>query len=184
LPIHFKSPPTRGAVLSPLLSKSRTRRRISALRALILHFVIFIAVIFFNTVIPSRACAAQASKNSLSFDEMYSSASSLGLVLSEKLKSLDGENVVMEGFMAPPLKPTLRFFVLTSVPMAICPFCSTDANWPNNIVLVFLDKEALALPFDRPIRVEGTLELGSKTDEETGFVSLVRIFATRVEAAM
>jgi hypothetical protein len=115
---------------------------------------------------------------------MYSSASSLGLVLSEKLKSLDGEKVVMEGFMAPPLKPTLRFFVLTSAPMAICPFCSTDANWPNNIVLVFLDKEAIALPFDRPIRVEGTLELGSKTDEETGFVSLVRIFATRVETAM
>lgn len=86
--------------------------------------------------------------------------------------------------MAPPLKPTLRFFVLTSVPMAICPFCSTDANWPNNIVLVYLEKKAYALPFDRPIRVEGVLELGAKTDEETGFVSLVRIYATGIEAVM
>jgi hypothetical protein len=138
-------------------------------------------LIFAFAVQPREAGAAQDPKMFLGFDEMYSSVSSLGLVLSEKLKSLDGKKVVMEGFMAPPLKPTLRFFVLTSVPMSICPFCSTDANWPNNIVLVFLGKEVTALPFDRPIRVEGILELGTKTDEETGFVSLVRVYATTIE---
>jgi hypothetical protein len=157
----------------PLLSKLKTARLIGALAA---------SAMLAIAVLPARA--VEPGGNFLKFGEMYSSASSLGLALSEKLLSLNGKSVVMEGFMAPPLKPTLRFFVLTSVPMAICPFCSTDADWPNDIVLVFLRKEAAALPFDRPIRVEGTLELGTKTDEETGFVSLVRIYATRVEAVM
>jgi hypothetical protein len=85
--------------------------------------------------------------------------------------------------MAPPLKPTLNFFVLTKVPMAICPFCSTDADWPDDIVLIKLSKAVTALPFDRPITVTGQLELGYQMDEETGFVSLVRIVADNIEEA-
>lgn len=117
----------------------------------------------------------------LEFDEMYSGASAYGLELSSKLKSLEGKKVQMSGFMAPPLKPTLSFFVLTKVPMSICPFCSTDADWPNDIVLVKLSKPVTALPFDRPITVTGRLEIGSQVDPETGFVSLVRIIADSVE---
>ncbi|SCM82501.1 conserved exported hypothetical protein [uncultured Sporomusa sp.] len=119
----------------------------------------------------------------LEFKEMYSSASALGLEFSPKLKELEGKKVQMSGFMAPPLKPTLRFFVLTKVPMSICPFCSTDADWPNDIVVVKLSQAVTALPFDRPITVTGQLELGYQLDEETGFVSLVRIAADSVEAA-
>ncbi|MDR1137475.1 MAG: hypothetical protein LBK91_04045 [Synergistaceae bacterium] len=119
----------------------------------------------------------------MSFGEMYDGVSSLGITLSEKLKSLEGRPVTMEGFMAPPLKPTLDFFVLTKIPMSICPFCSSDADWPYDIVIVRLDSPVNALPFDRPIRVEGILELGSSMDPETGFVSLIRIRATRLEEA-
>jgi hypothetical protein len=119
----------------------------------------------------------------LEFDELYSGASALGLELSPKLKSLSGKKVRMSGFMAPPLKPTLNFFVLTKVPMSICPFCSTDADWPYDIVLIKLSQSVTALPFDRPITVTGRLELGYQMDEETGFVSLVRIAADSVEDA-
>lgn len=98
----------------------------------------------------------------LEFDELYSGASALGLELSPKLKSQDGKKVRMSGFMAPPLKPTLNFFVLTKVPMSFCPFCSTDADWPNDIVLVKLSRPVTALPFDRPITVTGQLEIGFK----------------------
>lgn len=119
----------------------------------------------------------------LEFNEMYSGASALGLELSPKLKSLNGKKVRMSGFMAPPLKPTLNFFVLTKVPMSICPFCSTDADWPDDIVLVKLSQPVSALPFDRAITVTGNLELGYQTDAETGFVSLVRIAADSIEEA-
>ncbi|TCL76942.1 hypothetical protein EDC14_1001227 [Hydrogenispora ethanolica] len=119
----------------------------------------------------------------LGFAELYSGASSLGIQFSPKLKSLNGKRVSMVGFMAPPLKPTLAFFVLTKVPMAICPFCSTDADWPNDIVVVRLSKPVTALPYDQPIQVTGRLEVGSQIDRETGFVSLVRIIADTLERA-
>ena len=119
----------------------------------------------------------------LGFSELYSGMSSLGIQFSPKLKSLNGRRVSMVGFMAPPLKPTLSFFVLTKVPMAICPFCSTDANWPNDIVLVRVAKPVTALPYDQPIRATGRLEVGSQIDSETGFVSLVRIIADSLERA-
>lgn len=120
---------------------------------------------------------------SLAFNEMYSGASSLGLQLSQKLMSLEGKRVSMIGFMAPPLKPTLSFFILTQTPMSICPFCSTDADWPSNIVLIKLSEPITSLPFDQPIKVTGILEIGTQVDEETGFVSLVRIRADTVEKA-
>ncbi|HIU63699.1 MAG TPA: hypothetical protein IAB06_01485 [Candidatus Avacidaminococcus intestinavium] len=116
------------------------------------------------------------------FNEMYASVSSLGIEFSEKLVSSEGQKVSMVGFMAPPLKPTIHFFVLTQEPMSICPFCSSDADWPNNIVVVKLSEPVTALPYDRPIRVIGTLELGTEVDDETGFVSLVRIQAEQLSA--
>ncbi|MCD8349555.1 MAG: hypothetical protein LUC93_02985 [Planctomycetaceae bacterium] len=120
------------------------------------------------------------SAETLAFAEMYAGADSLGITLSEKLVYLKGKRVRMTGFMAPPLKPTLSFFVLTDIPMSICPFCSSDADWPSDIVVVKLAEPVTAIPFDRPIWVEGTLEVGSEMDEETGFVSLVRIRADAV----
>lgn len=117
----------------------------------------------------------------IAFSELYGSVSSLGIEFSEKLARCDGQRVSMVGFMAPPLKPTIRFFVLTQDPMSICPFCSSDADWPADIIVVYLSDPVMALPFDRPIRVTGQLSLGTSVDEETGFVSLVRIQADTLE---
>lgn len=112
---------------------------------------------------------------------MYDGITVRGIVLSDKLKNLEGKKVKMMGFMAPPLTPTINFFVMSQIPMAICPFCSSDADWPDNIVVVKVKKSLVALPFDRMIAVSGTLEVGSAVDEETGFVSLVRIVADSIE---
>ena len=131
----------------------------------------------------ATAPGAGGAATALRFDEMYSGASSLGIRLSGKLQRLAGKRVRMTGFMAPPLKPTLSFFVLTAVPLSICPFCSSDADWPADIVVVKLKKPVTALPFDSPIAVEGVLEVGSEVDGETGFVSLVRVAADRVQRA-
>ena len=81
----------------------------------------------------------------------------------------------MKGFMAPPLKAEARFFVLTQIPMSLCPFCSSDADWPDNIVVIYLGRAQTFEQANRLIEVSGRLEVGSWTDPETGFVSLVRI---------
>ena len=117
----------------------------------------------------------------LSFDDMYAGASAEGLILSDTLKNANGTTVTMQGYMAPPLKPSINFFVLTQEPMAVCPFCSTDADWPSNIVVVYLENPVTALPYDQTITVTGTLSVGSHVDSETGFVSLVRINNAQVQ---
>jgi hypothetical protein len=93
----------------------------------------------------------------------------------EKARKLAGKSVEMRGYMAPPLKPEIDFFVLTSLPTAICPFCDAAASWPDDIVLVHLSRPVRALAYDRLLDVSGTLEIGVETDAATGFVSLVRL---------
>ena len=93
----------------------------------------------------------------------------------EKARKLAGKVVEMRGYMAPPLKPEIDFFVLTSLPTAICPFCDAAASWPDDIVLVRLSRPVRALAYDRLLNVSGTLEIGMGTDAATGFVSLVRL---------
>ena len=93
----------------------------------------------------------------------------------EKARKLAGTMVEMHGYMAPPLKPEIDFFVLTSLPTAICPFCDAAASWPDDIVLVHLSRPVRALAYDRLLDVSGILEIGIETDAATGFVSLVRL---------
>lgn len=137
---------------------------------------------FFAVCGYGRAEAFWGSAVEIGFDEMYESVSSRGIIMSQKLRGCEGSTVSMTGFMAPPLTPAINFFVLTGEPMSICPFCSSDADWPADIVVVKLSEPVTALPFDRPIQVTGTLELGTAVDAETGFVSLVRIKADNLEA--
>jgi hypothetical protein len=88
---------------------------------------------------------------------------------------LAGAPVEMRGYMAPPLKPEIPFFVLTKEPTAVCPFCDSAATWPDDIILVLLEKPVHAIAYDRPIRVSGVLDIGTETDEATGFVSRARL---------
>jgi hypothetical protein len=111
----------------------------------------------------------------LSFDDLYGKISVLGLEFSDKAKALSGKPVAMRGFMAPPLKAEAQFFVLTEIPMSICPFCSTDSDWPDNIVVVYLDSRQTFTQPNETIEVRGMLEVGSWTDPETGFLSRLRI---------
>lgn len=120
---------------------------------------------------PLRAFAGEA----LAFKELYGSIGVLGLTFSDKVNALAGQTVTMRGFMAPPLKAEAKFFVLSEIPMSICPFCSSDADWPDTIVVVTLDHAQTFTQANAPIEVTGRLDVGSWTDPETGFVSLLRL---------
>ena len=118
----------------------------------------------------------------LTFDGLYGSYSPLGLKFSDKVKELTGKSVSIRGFMAPPLKAEAQFFVLSEIPMALCPFCSSDADWPDNIMVVYLDRKQTFTQPNQMIEVTGTLEHGSWTDPETGFVSQLRLRDARYRA--
>ncbi|HEY0214310.1 MAG TPA: hypothetical protein VGC40_12070 [Paenirhodobacter sp.] len=118
---------------------------------------------------------ALASPPEISFDELYASFSALGLKFSDKILTLTDQTIRIQGFMAPPLKAESQFFVLTQIPMALCPFCSSDSDWPDNIMVVYLDKRQTFTQPNQRIAVTGRLERGSWIDPETGFVSQLRL---------
>ena len=97
------------------------------------------------------------------------------LSFSDLAKSLEGERIVVDGFMAPPLKADSKFFVLTKKPMAVCPFCESEADWPGDILAIYTKRRIKVIPFNVRIEVQGVLELGTETDPDTGFVSRVRL---------
>lgn len=121
--------------------------------------------------LPVQRAFANTSQR-LFFYELYKKGTT---TLSDRAVSLDGTPVEIVGFMAPPLKAESPFFVLTDIPMETCPFCDDIAFWPDNIIYVTSDEELPMVPFNRQIRVAGTLSVGEATDAETGFVSLVRL---------
>ncbi len=117
----------------------------------------------------------------LTFGDFYSGYDiRRGMLMSDKILSLDGEQVVIEGYVAPPLKPRIDFFVLTRIQLAFCPFCSADTEWPTDIALVYMPQQDI-VDTQYPVRVTGRLEVGSSTDAETGMVSLVRIYMEEME---
>ena len=68
-----------------------------------------------------------------------------------------------------------RFFVLTKRPMAVCPFCETSADWPEDILAVYLKRNLDVVAYNVPIVARGTLEIGDYRDPDTGFLSRVRL---------
>jgi hypothetical protein len=123
--------------------------------------------------------AARAGPAELRFSELYVSRGPLGLEFSERVKTLAGKPVAMRGFMAPPLKAEATFFVLTREPVALCPFCDSDKDWPADIVVVHLGREQEFVQNNQTIEVTGTLEVGVKVDAETRFLSRLRLVDAR-----
>ena len=116
----------------------------------------------------------------LRFDDLYAGWSVTGLRFSDRAQGLVGHVATMAGFMAPPLKAEADFFVLTREPLSLCPFCSSDAEWPPDIVVAYLRRSAQPTAPNAIIEVTGTLELGSWTDPGSGFVSQARLRDCRV----
>jgi hypothetical protein len=123
------------------------------------------------SALAARVTPAFAAPTPLKFRDLYVR----GNDLTEKARSLEGKPVEMIGYMAPPLKPEVRFFVLTKLPMSTCPFCESEAQWPDDLVLALSSEPLNVVRYTDLIRVGGIFEAGFKTDPETGFVSFVRL---------
>jgi hypothetical protein len=114
---------------------------------------------------------ARAELPSIKFRELYRQ----GRELTDAAAALVGRRIAMNGYMAPPLKPEVPFFVLTKLPMATCPFCSDAADWPIDLVVAYAKNPIEVVRFSDLIRAEGVFESGVWTDPDTGFVSLLRL---------
>ena len=135
-------------------------------------------VLLGGLALPALAALARpaaASPERITFEGLYKSFGVLGLAFDDRIVALRGREVALAGYMAPPLKVESTFFVLTREPLAICPFCQSDADWPLDIVVVYLRTRSALAPAGARMTVAGRLDLGSWTDPETGFVSQIRL---------
>ena len=130
-------------------------------------------------LVPSRALAERVAGGRIKLRDLYDKDGSFSALAGE----LAGTRVGVSGFMAPPLKADAPFFVLTKRPMTVCPFCSDEAEWPRDILAVHTKRAVRTLAFNIPLVASGTLELGTATDPDTGFVSRVRLVGASVERA-
>ena len=121
------------------------------------------------------ALPARAAARDLSFADLYGPTTADGTPLSPAAQALVGQRVPLRGVMAPPLRAESDFFVLTRYPMSSCPFCSSAADWPVDIVFVRLGQAAETVSPSYAIAVFSTLDAGMQADPATGFVSMVRV---------
>ena len=117
-----------------------------------------------------RAVAAQEDR-AIRLRDLYKKDKSF----SDLALANEGQRITVDGFMAPPLKAESTFFVLTKMPMAVCPFCEPGQTWPDDILPVYTRRVVDPLPFNIPMNASGILELGDYVDPETGFFSKLRL---------
>lgn len=131
----------------------------------------FVSTAVASFALPALVRPALAETPALRFRDLYSR----GMELAPATAAMDGLAISMTGYMAPPLKPEVDFFVLTKLPMATCPFCNDAADWPTDLVVAYAKDPIDVVRFSTLIKVEGRFETGFKTDAETGFVSFLRL---------
>lgn len=119
---------------------------------------------------PAVLASPVAAKTPYRIRDLY-----VGRAMSPFATEQQGNRLTFTGYMAPPLKAESRFFVLTNIPMSVCPFCETEADWPNTILAIYTKRPVSVVPFNVRITVRGDLDLGSYRDPDTGFLSLVRL---------
>jgi hypothetical protein len=105
------------------------------------------------------------------------------LELTQKIKSLSGKEVEIQGFIIPAGLPDLSFFLLSRV-SSIGNYCCEAPVGQDETVYVFAAREGKVL-YDplRVYKVRGVFEAGLKKDEVYG-ISLFRIRQARVEEAV
>ena len=127
--------------------------------------------LFLSAAIGAVLAPAARAEGALRVRELYARDRSLSALAEASM----GERIEVRGFMAPPLRAESDFFVLTKMPMSVCPFCETAAEWPDDILAVYTKRTVRVVPFNKDIVVSGILEAGEYRDPETGFVSMVRL---------
>lgn len=114
----------------------------------------------------------------LELDRLYGpeeERSGPGVIFSDLARDHDGKRVLFRGYIAPQLIAESTFFVLADIPMSVCPFCETEAEWPNNIIAIYAKRVIDAPPFWHEVEVDGVLRLGAFDDPDTGFLSMIRL---------
>ena len=156
-------------------------RRSPSLTRLIGEFRRSVAAGLLLIFVPIAAPAGSAEIERLTFAQLVDSIRADSAV-TETIKSYNGKQVAIQGFIVPAGAPDLSFFLLSRV-SALGNYCCEAPVGQDETVYVFTTKE-VNITYDplRIFRIIGVFEAGMRTDATYG-PSLFRMHDARVEEA-
>lgn len=124
---------------------------------------------------------AKAAPARVALEEIHREPDLPGVEYSTKARKLVGQRVRVEGFLAPHAGGRAApFLVLAGQPMVGCPHCLGAFDLPGDSLVAYFGSRLGMAETGIPVAVEGVLDIGSRTDAQTGFVSTVRLFDARL----
>lgn len=126
----------------------------------------------------SKTKEVEKGSNYLKWDEFFDNE--LQNTPSQKFWNLQGQQVVIDGFMGEVLSFEGGWFLLIPAPGAECPFDNGDETYWNKIMIIFV-KEKEGLRFTGgPLRITGRLDVGIKVDE-SNYKTMFRLYDATFE---
>lgn len=83
----------------------------------------------------------------------------------KNIQALDGRSVTLTGYMATLSPLSGEYIYLMNMPYQSCPFCIPNTTQLANTMAVYAEKGGKFEYTDRPVKINGTLEVGDFTDE-------------------
>ena len=125
---------------------------------------------------------AKAAPARVALEEIHREPDMPGVDYSTKARKLAGQRIRVEGFLAPHAggRAAAPFLVLSGQPMVGCPHCLGAADLPGDSLVAYFGRGVGMAETGIPVAIEGVLDLGSRTDAQTGFVSTVRLFDAKI----
>ena len=125
---------------------------------------------------------AKAAPARVALEEIQREPDMPGMEYSAKARKLAGQRIRVDGFLAPHAGGRAApFLVLASQPMGGgCPHCLGALDLPGDSLVAYFGANPGLADTGVPVAIEGVLDLGSRTDVQTGFVSTIRLFDARI----
>jgi len=146
------------------------------------EFRVWLVAIFLVLFVPSVLLAGPDEMPRLTFAQLVDSIRADSAV-TESIKSYNGKEVAIQGFIVPAGPPDLSFFLLSRV-SALGNYCCEAPVGQDETVYVFTEKE-VKITYDplRIFKIVGVFEAGMRSDPTNG-PSLFRVRNARVEEAL
>src|SRR5204862_4649276 len=109
--------------------------------------------------------SAWAGSRPLALDTLYKNPDMPGVDYRPKVLELAGQRVAVKGYVVPHTADrAASFMVVSAEPLAGCPHCLAALDLPPDSVIAYFKEQPKLADIGLPVTVEGTLELGSRSD--------------------
>ncbi|MBQ9267109.1 MAG: hypothetical protein IJ217_02350 [Clostridia bacterium] len=162
------------------MGQARGKKKNNEVTKLLVWLLIGIVVIVGAVVLATQLGKIDKSQyTEIKFTDMYETERTVKDV-SQKLKLLNGQKVLLTGYMAEQSPVDESFIYLVNQPYVVCPFCTVGDTTKLEVMTVLMANGTGISFRTNAVNVYGTLEVEPKVDS-FGYTTQFRILADRIE---